>query len=497
MNALIAKKYNWLLKGTHGRAAPVDAFKDLENNKSIVFWSGGVDSTMAAIAAFLACGKVTLVSIKAFTPNYKVERILREKIKPVMERIAKECQVAVDFKEVDCNLPVRATSGWGQMPWWITNAQYIAQEGEASVVFGWISSDDNAGVFDSAVKAMHSLDFCDVDGHKSPELLLPLRNYSKHEVVKNLREYLTPDERKLITWCESPISVSEVVKRRPEQFSDEELERYSDKGRPDITTMVNPTPDDAYRVIDDKVRGRYVEQVVDLQFVPCGQCASCRGMDRVLKRDFDDRYAAGQYEDFRRATLGRSLQIEERDVYFSDGLHKIINTHLGSLVARWPEGSDRRIPNLAKVMMADPIRNSPDPMAARYEGGSLVHTVKYFRIERSWGNPKSLLTYDILDVDHINGMDAIVLRNQPTSDVEFTRVVDVVLSQLLTMLYRRKVIKNNGTPLMFDQHALGKWRALVSNLLASIFPEMKLPEVVRGIEWKEPTEKETPTLGEC
>lgn len=37
MNALTAKKYEWLLKGTHGRAAPADVFKDLPNKEVVVF----------------------------------------------------------------------------------------------------------------------------------------------------------------------------------------------------------------------------------------------------------------------------------------------------------------------------------------------------------------------------------------------------------------------------------------------------------------------------
>lgn len=487
MNSLTAKKYEWLLKGSHGRAAPVDVFKDLPNKNVVVFWSGGVDSTLAVIAACLACDDVKVVSIKAFTPNQHAERVIREKAKPALERIASDCHAKVSFKEIEFNLPIRATSGWGQMPWWITNAQYIAQEGEAAVVFGWISTDDNAGVFDSAIKAMHAFDFCDVPGFTGPELLLPLRYYSKGEVVKHLRSYLTPAECKMITWCESPISVCEVVKHSIDSFSDEEIEQFSKPGRLPITQIVNPVPGDSYHVVDDNVLGHYVEQVVDMQYVPCGQCASCRGMERVLRTDFEDRYVVGQYEDYRRATLGRSLQIEERDVYFSDGLKKIIGAHLGALVARWPEGSDRRPPNLAKVMVSEPVRNSSDLFAAAYEGGSLIQTTKYFRIDRAWGRPKSLLTYDILDVDHINGMDALLLRNEPTTEIEFARVVDVVLSQLLTLLYRREIIKNNGTPLMFDLRALEKWRALVKNLLSSIFQEVAVPAAVRGTEWKEPT----------
>lgn len=494
MNALIAKKYEWLLKGTHQRPAPVDAFKDLSNKKVVVFWSGGVDSTLAVISACLACNEVKVVSIKAFTPNQHAERVIREKVKPALERIASECQAKIAFTELEFNLPTRRTSAWGQMPWWITNAQYAAQNGESGVVFGWISTDDNAGVFDSAIKAMHSMDFCDVTDHPGPELVLPLRYYSKGEVVQVLRRYLNPDEIKHITWCESPVSVCEVVKHDPASFSDEELERYSKPGRKHITLIVNPTPDDAYHLVDEDVSGRYVEQVKELHYLPCGQCASCRGMERALKEDFSNRYAFGQYEDYRRSTLGRSLLVEEQDVYFSDGIKKIISANLGALVARWPEGSDRRPPNLAKLMMADPVRNSPDYMAGDYEGGSLVQTTTYFRIDRSWGRPKSLLTYEILnDVDHINGSDAILMRNHNTHVHQFTRVVDVVLSQLLTLLYRRDIIKNNGTALMFDPRALEKWRSLVGTLLSSIFHEVTLPAKVSGVA--EPA-REIPQLGD-
>ena len=495
MNALTAKKYSWLLNGTHGRAAPADAFKDLPNKNVVVLWSGGVDSTLAVIAACLVCDKVKVVSINAFTPNQPAERKIRADIRPALERIAKELQADIKFIEEKFDLPIRRTSGWGQMPWWITSAQYVAQDGESAVVVGWLSTDDNAGVFDSAIKAMHAFDYCDVEGTKGPELLLPFRYYSKGEVTRQLRQYLTSDEIKNITWCEAHIVIKQMFKQSAEELTDEQIESLVNKGKGNTTPSLGVEQDvfDRFDYVKDRVAGDHLVETRHELYIPCGQCASCRGMMRVLKDDFSDRYFADPVRDYRRATFGRSLQIEERDVYFTPRVEHIIYSHITSLAARWPEGSDRRIPNLAKVMMAEPLRNSPCRPNREMGHGELIQTEHYYEVSRVWSTPKSKKLYELTDADYINGIDAIIMRNEPTYDVEFKRVVDFVLSELLSVLYDMEIIKNNGTPLFLDLRAVEKWRALVANMLGAIFPAIDAPKPVRGVEWKETAAGDTVT----
>lgn len=485
MNELTAKKYEWLLKGTHGRAAPADVFKDLPNKKVVVFWSGGVDSTLAVIAACLSCDIVKVVSINAFTPNQSAERKIRVKLKPALERIATELKASINFVEQELNLPIRPTSGWGQMPWWITSAQYAAQNGESGVVLGWLSTDDNAGVFDSAVKAMHAFDYCDVDAWSGPELLLPFRYYSKGEVMARLRMYLTPDEIKNVTWCEAPIIIKQMVKHSAEDLTDEQIEMLT--VRPPKGASLSPEEESMknFELVKDPIAGDTLLETRHEMFVPCNSCASCRGMARVLKKDFSDDYVVGEHGDYRRATFGRSLQIEERDAYFTPRVENTIRAHIYSLAARWPEGSDRRPPNLAKVMVSEPLRNSPSYPKRDLGHGEVIHTEHYYDVSRVWSSPKSKCTYEIADAEYINAIDAILMRNDPTYDIEFKRVVDFVLSELLSVLYDMKIIKNNGTPLFLDLRAVEKWRALASNLLSSIFPAVSTPTPVRGIEWKD------------
>lgn len=485
MNALTAKKYEWLLKGTHGRAAPADVFKDLPNKEVVVFWSGGVDSTLAVIVACLSCDVVRVVSINALTPNQSAERKIRVKLKPALERVASELQAKIDFVEQYLTLPIRPTSGWGQMPWWITSAQYAAQKGESGVVLGWLSTDDIAGVFDSAIKAMHAFDYCDVSGHSGPELLLPFRYYSKGEVMTRLRTYLNPDEIKNVTWCEAPIIIKQMVKHSAEDLTDEQIEMLTNPKPKELSTSLEEVTMKDYELVKDAITGDVLLETHHEMFIPCNSCASCRGVARVLKNDFSDDYAVDQYRDYRRATFGRSLQIEERDAYFTPRVENIIRAHINSLAARWPEESDRRIPNLAKVMVAEPLRNSPIYPKHSMGCGELIHTEHYYDISRAWSSPKSKCTYDVTDADHINAIDAILMRNEPTYDIEFKRVVDFVLSELLSVLYDVKAIKNNGTPLFLDLRAVEKWRSLVSNLLSSIFPAITTPAPVRGVEWKE------------
>lgn len=495
MNALIAKKYGWLLKGTHGRAAPVDVFKDLPTKNVVVFWSGGVDSTMAVIAACLVCDKVRVVSINAFTPNQPAERKIRLSLRPALERIAEETQTRISFEEQEFNLPIRQTSGWGQMPWWITSAQYVTRGDDCAVVVGWLSTDDNAGVFDSAIKAMHAFDYCDEDGTNSPELLLPFRYYSKGEVMMRLRMYLTNEEIKNVTWCEAPVLIKQMFKQSAEELTDEQIESLVNKeqGNTKPSPGVEQDVFDRFNYVKDPVAGNYLVETRHEMFIPCGQCPSCRGMERVLKDSFNDRYAVGQYEDYRRATFGRSLQIEERDAYFTPRLEYIIRSHIEALAARWPEGSDRRIPNLAKVMVGEPLRNSPIVPQREFGHGELIQTEHYYDVSRVWSTPKSKKTFEVTDADHINAIDAIMLRNEPTHEIEFKRVVDFVLSELLSVLYEMKVIKNNGTPLFLDLRAVEKWRALVANMLGAIFPAIVTPKAVRGMEWKEAAAEEAVT----
>ena len=485
MNAVIAKKYEWLLKGSNMRQAPADVFKDLPNKSVVVFWSGGVDSTLAVIAACLMCNEVNVVSINAFTPNQAAERKLRVSLRPALERVALELQAKISFVEQDLNLPIRRTSGWGQMPWWLTMAQYSAQQGESGVVVGWLSTDDNAGVFDSAIKAMHAFDYCDVPGTKGPELLLPFRYYSKGEVVQNLRKYLTNEEIKNITWCEAPVVIKQMLKHSAESVTEEQKEALLNKGSKKPQLGLDDVVLDNFDYVKNAKTGDYLVETRHEMYVPCGQCASCRDMQRVLKEDFSDRYVVGQYNDYRRATFGRSLLIEERDVYFTPRVESTIRAHIYALAARWPEGSDRRIPNLAKVMVADPVRNSPCYPNREMGCGELIHNEHYFDVSRVWSVPKSRSTFEVTDADHVNAIDAILMRNDPTYDIEFKRVVEYVLSELLATLYDMDIIKNNGVPLFLDLRAVEKWRALTANLLASIFPAVTTPTPVRGIEWKE------------
>lgn len=485
MNSDSASLYEWLLKGSNKRPAPCSVFAGHEN--VVVYWSGGVDSTMAVIAALISCKKVRVVSIRAFTPNQDVERVVRRGLIPALERIAKELNRRISFEEIKSELPCRANSAWGQMPWWIAHAQFVPARDETGVVVGWLSTDDNAGVFDHAKAAMRVFDFCNYDDAPRVELMMPFRQYAKFELVVRLRRYLRPEELQHVIWCEAPVIVKEVVKDQVGFYSTEVLERLErgDK-EPKSPGLGEAESEDLtdYNLVRNHEHGEYVERTVATHYLPCNTCGSCRGMHRVLRRDFDDNYMHPALQDYRRATLGRGLSIDEQDVEIRGYLSHVVDQHLVNLICRWPVGSDRQPANIARVMGLPSTRNFTAYTLGQLDYRPDLTSKKTFVIGRAWDAPRSRLISGVTDADVIDGVSAILLRDKYAA--EFARVVDYVTDRLLFGLYHSGAIKNNGIPLAFDERALSKWRTQVHNLLCGIFPAIEHPKPTPRYKEEEP-----------
>lgn len=434
------------LKSTRpGQQSILAPFLKYKDKTLCIFWSGGMDSTLAVLLALTAGCHVQALNVKANTPNGEYERAGHEALQSILRRYADSCKRSIQFNSIEPSLPLIENSAWGQMPWWITTAQYHHGKVDA-VVFSWLASDDNAPVFDDAIAAYHSLDFVLWSGHKKPPLILPFRKVVKLDVIRALKAFngIIP----FITYCENPIKLEATCN----EFTggEDAIKAYYEFGKNHTT-------------------------VTHMEQIPCQCCNSCTTVRRALQGHFgdrDDNFALFKLAGWRHES---EVSLMHRHLSMSGELERMLYKVFQPFIAKIPPHLWGEPLNVAKIVIGKATREvehftlNTEP----FRIGVLQHN--FLRETQRYPSPAS---YAAINRNASMRADSVIYL--PDSNGDFQLFMSRLTDALLAMMFKRTIVRFE--PISGFEHAYQMWDVrdryyeMFRTVLRSAIPAAIIPE---------------------